>query len=175
MTKKLILIFITLFLLGCGYTTRSLIDPQYRTVYVKPVVNAVKVTGETQEFSKYRSVPPFLEQAFTRSLLERFSLDGNLKVVKEYMADLVVECTITDYVQSTLRYDDDERVEEYRLKMFFSYKVLNRGGDIVRKGNLVANGEYALVGELATSEDRATASVLEDASRKLVDEIIEEW
>ena len=160
---------------GCGYTTRGFLDPQYQTVYVKPVVSSVKVTGETQEFTSFRSVPPFLDQNFTRALISRFSLDGRLRVVKEHAADLIVECTVTDYRQTALRYDTDDSVEEYRLKLYYVYKILGPSGNVIKVSRLVANAEYALVGGLARSQDQATADLLDDAARKLVDEIIEEW
>ena len=165
----------TFYFSGCGYTTRGFIDPQYQSVYVQPVVNKVKVTGETQEFGDFRSVPAFLDQAFTRALIARFNLDGHLRVTKEENADLIVECTITDYKQGTLRYDNDDRVEEYRLKLYYTYRLLDSVGDVVKKGRLVANSEYALVGAAARSEEQAIAELLEDASRRLVDAIIEEW
>ena len=160
---------------GCGYTTRGFLDPQHRTIYVKPVVNSVKVTGETQEFTDFRSVPPFLEQSFTQALISRFGLDGNLKLVKEDAADLVLECTITDFVRSTLRYDDQDRVEEYRLKIYFNYKLFDRGGNVVGKNSLVADSEYALVGRLAKSENQAISELLEEAARKAVEDVIEAW
>ena len=160
---------------GCGYTTRGFIDPQYQTIYIRPVVNKIKVTGETQEFGDFRSVPPFLDQAFTRALISRFNLDGHLRVTNEENADLTVECTMTDYKQGTLRYDNDDRVEEYRLKLYYTYRLLDSVGEVVKKGNLVANSEYALVGAAARSEDQAIAELLNDASRRLVDDIIEAW
>ena len=96
-------------------------------------------------------------------------------MTKEENADLIVECTITDYKQGTLRYDNDDRVEEYRLKLYYTYRLLDSVGDVVKKGRLVANSEYALVGAAARSEEQAIAELLEDASRRLVDAIIEEW
>jgi hypothetical protein len=108
-------------------------------------------------------------------LISRFSLDGNLRVTKEENADLIVECTITDYKQSTLRYDNDDRVEEYRLKLYYTYSLFDSVGDLVKKGRLVANSEYALVGAAARSQDQAIAELLEDAARRLVDDIIEAW
>ncbi|MBN2119820.1 MAG: LptE family protein [Candidatus Omnitrophica bacterium] len=162
--------------LGCGYTTRGFLDPQYRSIYIKPAVNAIGVTGETQEYSNFRSVPPFLDNSFTKALISRFTFDGNLKVTREGNADLVLECTITDFVRSTLRYDNQDRVEEYRLKINFDYKLYNTiSQEVIKHKSLIADSEYALVGSVAKTEDQALTELLEEAARKVTEDIVEAW
>jgi len=159
---------------GCGYTTRGFLNPQYKSILVKPVVNKVSFTGETQEYRSFRSIPPLLEDSFTKALISRFNLDGNLRVVKEE-ADLILETEITDFLRESLRYNREDRIKEHRLKLYFSYKVYGKNGDLIRKNSLIADTTYALEGRLAKSEEEAILELLDDASRRIVEDIIEEW
>lgn len=172
-TSLYTLVFVLFF--GCGYTTRGFLNPEYKTIYVKPVVNTLRVTGETQEYSSFRSVPPFLEDSFTSALISRFNIDGNLRVVQKENADLILECEITDFLRSPLRYDDDDEIEEYRIKIFFRYDLYDSNNDLVEKRNLVANQEYALTGSAAISENQALSELLNDAARRVTESIIEIW
>jgi len=161
---------------GCfGYTTQSFLNPEHKSIYIKPVINNMKFTGETQEYSKFRSMPPLLENSFTQALISRFNLDGSLKIVKEPDADLILECQINDFLRSTLRYDDQDRVEEYRLKIYFDYKLYDRGANLIRQGDMVADAEFAFVGSAARSEARAISELLDDASRRISEDITEVW
>lgn len=160
------------FISGCGYTTRGSLDPAYKTIYVKPVVDKIEVTGETQEYSQFRSVPPLLDNSFTSALISRFNMDGNLKPIDKKTSDLVLETSITDYVRGGLRYDEDDDVEEYRLKLYFEYKLFDSEGELIRNGDLVADTEYNFNTE---SESSAISELLDDAARRLVEHIIEAW
>ena len=154
---------------------KKLADSQYKSIYIRPVVTKVEFTKEDQEYSSFRSIPPFLDNSFTSALISRFNTDGNLKVAKQEGSDLVLECTITDFVRDTLRYDDQDRVEEYRLKIFFNYKLYDIKSQVIRKNNIVADSEYALMGTAARSESEALSELLDDASRRIVEDIVEMW
>lgn len=174
--KKSILLLVALVLFaGCGYTTRGFLNPNYKTVYVKPVVNNVKFTGETQENNTFRSVPPLIENKLTNALFDRFNLDGNLKTVDELGADLVLDCVITDYLREAVRFDDDENVEEHRIKIWYNFTLTDSQGAVIDEKSLIADEEYALTGSNARSEDSALVDLLDDAARRVVEEIIESW
>ncbi len=158
---------------GCGYTTRGFLNPEYKTIYVKPVDNRVRFTGESQEYGKYRSIPPLVEDRFTQAVLSRVNLDGTLKPSDRNNADLVLETQITDYVRDTLRYDDEDRIEEYRLKLYYTYQLYDSNQDLVNKSSLIADAEFVPGG--AGAEDEAVSILLEDAARRIVEDIIEIW
>ncbi len=166
---------VSLFCSGCGYTTRGFLG-SYKSIYIKPVVNKIRVTGETQEYGKYRSIPPLTENKFTRALRDRFNLDGSLQMRNQQKADLVLECSMNDYIREVLRYNDNEGVDEYRIKLQFSYK-LYRGNneELLRTRNLVADTEYTLSGSRAETEDSALDDLLDDAARRVVGDVIEWW
>lgn len=160
---------------GCGYSTRGFINPNYKTVYVRPVENDIKITGETQENDKFRSVPPLLENNLTSALLDRFSLDGSLKTVNESAADLVVEATLNDYFRESIRFDEDDEIEEQRIKLIFTFDMYDAEGALVRSKKLIAHEDYATTGSNARSEEAALDDLMEDAARRLVEDIIEAW
>ena len=160
---------------GCGYTTQGMLDPSYKTVYVKPVVNKVNTTEETKIGEGVRTLPPQLENRFSAALRDRMLRDGNLKSVDQASADLTLEVTITDYAREGMRYDDSKKINEQRLKINFEYVLKNAAGEDVNKGSLMADELYANTGTNARSEDAAMRDLLDDAGRRVVQDIVEAW
>ena len=75
-------------LTGCGYTTRSSLDPKYRTIAVPAFRN------ESHEYD--------LQAALTNAVIRKFVADGRLEVVPASQgsaggADLLVEGVIRGY------------------------------------------------------------------------------
>jgi len=68
---------------GCGYTTRSMIDPNLKTIYIVPFVNDIDLFSEESQDTQYRSYYPLLERDITNRVTSRFVFDGNLKVAKK--------------------------------------------------------------------------------------------
>ncbi len=173
---KYLLLFATFFLViisGCGYTTRGSLNPAYKTVYIEPVTENIEFTGETQSYSDFRSVPPLLDNSFTSALISRFNLTGGLKVVNKNNADLFLETEITDYIRGGLRYDEQDDIEEYRLKMSFKYKLFNAKNELVKENSLSASTEYNISG--GETQSQAISDLLDDAARRLTEDIIESW
>lgn len=175
MKKVLIFVVLGVFAGGC-YSTRGFVNPKYRTIYVAPVKNKIKFTQETQEYSNYRSFPALFENDFTNALIDRFNLDGALKTDNRYFSQLRLETEITDYVRDVLRYNDNDSVEEYRLKLFFKYRLYdNRTNTLVKENSLIADTNYSLTGSGATTEEEALKDLFSDAARRLVEDITEAW
>jgi hypothetical protein len=162
-------------LAGCGYTTQGMLDPSYKTVYVKPVINKINTTEETKVGAGVRTVPPQIENRFTAALRDRMLRDGNLKSVSQDTADLILEVTITDYAREGMRYDDNKKINEQRLKINYDYVLKNAAGEDVNKGSLIADELYANTGTNARSEDAAMRELLDDAGRRVVQDIVEAW
>jgi len=160
---------------GCGYSTRGFLNPEYRTVHVKPVVNAVMFTDETQQLGEFRTIPPLIENTFTQALVDRFALDGGLRTVGLPAADLIVTTTITDYRREALRYTSDEAIEEYRILVEFRFIVATDEGTVIKDAALSADETYALTGSRARSENAAIEELMDDAARRLVESIVESW
>jgi len=177
MVKSKILIFLVIFVFaGCGYTTRGFLNPEYKRIYVEPVKNKIDITNETAEYNSYRSYPPLIENDFTRNLISRFNLDGNLKTTNDKdKSQLDISCEITDFLREVVRSDDNDNVEAYRLKIFYRFYLYDSQGKLLKEVNLSTDKDYSLVGIYAKSEAKAISELLDDAARRVVESIVEEW
>jgi len=91
--------FLAASVLGCGYTSRSSLDPKYRTVAVSAF----------QNYSKEYD----LQAALTNAVIRKFVADGRLEVVKPGNADLLLEGVILGYSLKGLTYDERDEVTQF--------------------------------------------------------------
>ena len=114
---------------GCGYTTRSMIAGQYRTIYIAPFANKVDITRENDQSNNYRLYRPMLETEVTSALVQRFLRDGNLRpVTSRDSADLVLEGSLTDLRKDALRYTSSDDVLEYRVDISVNMSLFENAG-----------------------------------------------
>ncbi len=93
------LLAIALCALGCGYSTRSSLDPQYQTIFVRAFENYSK---------EYDFQAPL-----TNAVIRKFITDGRLKVVNQDQADLLLEGVILSYDLKGLTYDRNDEVTQF--------------------------------------------------------------
>jgi len=84
---------------GCGYTTRSTLDPKYQTIYVSAFHNYGK------EYD--------LQAPLTNAVKRKFITDGRLQLVEEPNADLILEGVVLGYRLRGLTYDVDDEVTQF--------------------------------------------------------------
>ena len=101
-------------LMGCGYTTRSSLDPKYRTIAVPAFRN------ESHEYD--------LQAALTNAVIRKFIADGRLQVVPASQAsaegaDLLVEGVIRGYKLEGLTYDKNDEVTQFICKVTVDVRV----------------------------------------------------
>jgi len=84
---------------GCGYTTRSSLDPKYHTIAVEPFQNL------SREYD--------LQAPLTNALLRAFTVDGRLEVVDAPHADLLLQGVILDYSLKGLTFDENDEVTQF--------------------------------------------------------------
>ena len=171
-------------LAGCGYTTRSLISKDYRSIYVEHFVNKIDITGDTSVARRYKLYHPLLENDITRSVIDRFILEGNLRVTSEEDADLCLRAELVDYRQDALRYTgtDYKDVEEYRASIYVNLSLWdNRSGSLLWEiDNFVGDTTY-FTGKTtsstgtAKSESAAITDAIEDLARRIVERVVEAW
>jgi len=102
---------------GCGYTTRSLITGKYKSIYIPQFINKIDITQEANAAMKYTIYKPMLESDITKSVINRFLYDGNLRPAKSDSADVVLKGELLEFRRDPLRYDSSDNVEEYRLTL----------------------------------------------------------
>ncbi|MFA5093701.1 MAG: LptE family protein [Candidatus Omnitrophota bacterium] len=166
---------------GCGYSTHSLAYSKSTTIYIRPFENKVDLNIGTDLSDKnpYRLYRPGMEVKITNAVINRFQIDGYLKVVsREDDADLVLNGSLINYEKQPLRYDQlSENVEEYRANIIVDISledVMNSKTVWAEKG-FVGYKEYALTGPKAQSEESAVNEAVEDLARRVVERTVEDW
>lgn len=172
-----IILLIALFSIsGCGYTTRSLLPTEFKTIYVENFVNKIKVTAESSDERMYRGYRPGMEIDVTKAIRDKYLFDGNLKVTDSQDADLVLTGELVDFRNESLRYDRNDNVLEYRVRMVVNIKLYTKDGKTrwVEDG-FAGESLYNTTGSLAKSESTAIKEAEADLARRVVERTIEEW
>jgi len=168
----LVVIFLCVTTLSCGYTTRSAFIEQYRTVYVAPFENSIDFTAESRRSFYF----PLIEVKTRNQVMDRFLFDGNLRVATAETADLLIKGVLIDYTRGALRYTDDDDVQEYRVQVFADVTLEDsREEKVVWKKRVVGESSYFISGSLATTESSAVDAAILDLARRIVENVIEYW
>lgn len=175
--KTIIFILLFSFMSGCGYSSRSLIDPSIKTIYVKPFENKIDFGVEGSTYSKLRTYFPRLETDITSAVVNRFIFDGNLKVVKEKDADVILKGELVEYRRDVLRYDENENVEEYRLSIIVNISLydVKKEKTVWTENGFTGDTDYFLSGSNAKSESAAITDGITDLARRIVERAVENW
>ncbi len=163
---------------GCGYTTRSSIYPAGTTIAIKPFVNKINISDETSENRRLISYFPLLETKVTNAVVDRFLLDGNLKVGRLENSDLILEGEVARYQRDALQYaDNNEDVTEYRVTLFANLTLRNaKTQEVVwQENNFAGDATYYTRGPLVKSETSAVEAAISDLSRRIVERVVESW
>jgi hypothetical protein len=176
--------FLIAVLAGCGYTTRSMISTKYKSIYITPFLNKVDITQETYSANKYRIYRPMLETDITKKVINQYLFDGNLKPVKNSLADLVLKGELVEYRKDPLSYTpNNEDVTEYRINIYVNLSLWDPKENKLVWGENNFNGNYSYFTSFAptnvsmgrTSEDAAVTKAVEDLARRIVERTVEQW
>ncbi len=170
-------VFCSFSLAACGYTTRSLITNQFKTIYVQPFVNKVDITNEAYQENRYRIYRPTLESDVTQAVINRYLLDGNLRPAKQEDADLVLKGELVEFRRDPLSYSDSDTVTEYRLNIVVNLTLLDKKENktLWSENNFTGDTTYFTTGANAKTEDTAINDALTDLGRRIVERTVEQW
>ncbi|MBU1726100.1 MAG: hypothetical protein KJ880_00490 [Candidatus Omnitrophica bacterium] len=173
----MLVIGFSLILSGCGYTTRSAIQGEYKSIYVQGFINKVILTNSAYAENKYRIYRPFVETEITKYVTDKFLFDGNLKPVDEGIADLTLQGELIDFRKDPLRYDNDDNVLEYRVNLVINMRLIDNKTNkkLWEENGFTGDSSYFVSGQQATTEDDAVRSALADLSRRVVERTVEMW
>ncbi len=162
---------------GCGYTTRSMISNKFRSIYIASFTSKIDITREADTGNKYKIYRPYLETDITKTVINKFLLDGNLKVVKEGAADLVLKGELVEFRKDPLRYSDSDEVEEYRVNLMVDIILWdNKDNKLVwEEKGFTGDTSYFTTGASAKSESLAINEAITDLSRRIVERTVEQW
>jgi len=171
------LFVLSVFLAGCGYTRQTHLPEYVRTIHVKPVKNAIDLSQEITDKSRFTTYRPGLEVELTNAIIDRFIFDGHLQVVEENKADVVIQSSLIAYRRDALRFAGEDDPIEFRLSVIadVTAKDVHSQKSLWERANLVGDATYYLSGPLARSEDEAVSEAVEDLARRVVEETLEVW
>jgi len=158
---------------GCGYTTGSLLPAQYKTLHVEPFTNRVEFVSENVR----GLYVPQLESKVRTSIIDRFQMDGHLRLNDSDKSDLVLKGELLGFERDDLRTDDNQNVQEYRLRIIVSLTMVdNTTGQVFwKESSFAGESTYFTSGPQAKSESEALNDTMLDLSRRVVERTIENW
>jgi len=171
-----LVLWCSLLLTGCGYTTKTILPDNVKTVHVDIFINDIDITKEVGVKDKYEVYRPNLEVDLRDTIVSRIFLDGNLKVADKGSADAVLEGKIKEYRKDPLRYQN-EVVQEYRISIVCDIKLVNQKDSKVlfEEGNVTGDTTYFTTGTLQKTEASALNDAMSDFSRRIINKIVENW
>ena len=169
---------------GCGYTTRSSLDPMYQSIAVSPFYD------QSKEYD--------LQAPLTNALVRKFITDARLRVVTPEEADLLLEGVITDLHRKGLTYDRSDDVTQSLFVVTAAVRLTDlKTGEVVFQEPVMAgetsfytkaagqssdrlrgNAEVYLanVRSFATEEEnRAASEALEQLATDIFYRVVEPW
>ena len=179
--KRFPVFFLILSVLGllpsCGYTATRILPAHYRTIYVEPIQNRIPITEEIGEKAGFVTNFPQIEERVTREVIQRFLIDGNLRIANQpNQADLVLTGNLLDFYRQALRRRDDDTVEEYRLNLTVGLTLRDKEGKLLlEEPALIGDSTYFVSGPSAKTESAAVDDLVTDFSRRVVEWVIEYW
>lgn len=162
---------ISLTLQGCGYTTRSAMPENVKSIYVKTVVNKINVA----EIIAYK---PGLEIDITNAIVKRLQRDGNLKVAKTpEEADVILESDLIRFDQEGLRFSRLETSQELKIYLVLSMRLRDEKSQqiIWEEQNFSGDQEYFISQLRDQAQNDAADLAVERLARNVVDRIVEDW
>jgi hypothetical protein len=161
---------------GCGYTTKTVLPDNIKTIHVDIFKNGIDVAKEVSGKDKYEVYRPNLEVDLRDSIVNRIFLDGSLKMADKDSADAILEGKILQYRKDPLRYEN-EVVQEYRISIVCDIKLINQNGSKVlfEEKNITGDATYFTTGVLQKTETSALSDAMSDLARRIINRIVENW
>ena len=128
------------FLVGCGYTTQSSLDPMYQSIAVSPF---------------YDKSPHYdLQAPLTNALARKFMMDNRLQVAPPDEADLLLEGILLDIERRGLTTDRDE-VTQALLVVTASARLTDlKSGTVLWQEPVIAGEKSFYTRAAGASSDR---------------------
>jgi outer membrane lipopolysaccharide assembly protein LptE/RlpB len=144
---------------ACGYSLRGTLPEDIRTVAVPVFAN--------------RTPEPAVENIITRAVVEAFSANGRLRVVRSEEADAVLEGEITGYQLQSVAFDPAANVRQYRLLVTLNLRVrdLRKNRVMFERASFQERADFrvpAAVAETLVREDAALRGAAVEIARTVV-------
>ncbi len=169
-------IFLTaaVFIQGCGYTTKTALRPEWKTIYISPVVNDINFSNQYER----PLYVPLLEVKIRNAVSERLLRDGYLTIVnRPEDADITLAIRLREFRHDPVRYDDDGNISEWRVAIVVSLELMEQEtrSIIWKVDNFAGSQERFRLGSQTSSEDTAVDTAVADLARRVIDSVVELW
>lgn len=158
---------------GCGYTTSSALPGHLKTIFVEPFPNNIDYATE-----RTRNIYiPLLEIKVRNAIIDRFLFDGNLRIVEEDVADMILQGELIGYDRVPLRFTDEDAPEEFRVEIVVNLTLIDTKYNKViwQENSFVGDSDFFRVGTEAVPENVAVEKARLDLARRVVERTIENW
>ena len=155
---------------GCGYTRKTVLPQEMKTIYVDTVKNEIPL-------DHLYAYQPGLEIDITNAIIRRLQQDGILQVAKREDADVILDSKLIGYEQEGLRFTSLESIEEYRLFIALNMTLINsKTKEVIwRERNFSGDAEYFVSGVRSLAREEASHRAIDRLARNVVDRIVEDW
>jgi uncharacterized lipoprotein YehR (DUF1307 family) len=155
---------------GCGYTRKTVLPRNVKTIYVETVKN--KLDPE-----KIYAYQPGIEMDITNAVIQRLQQDGTLKVVEQKKADAILKTNLMSLDQEGLRFTSLEGVSQYRLFIVVALKLVDaKTGDLLwEEPNFSGETEYYVTTVTSIGEQKAAVDAVRRIAYNIADRITEDW
>jgi len=170
MRNWILLLTLTSIISGCGYTQQTVLPRNIKTIHIDTIKNKIPV-GEVYAYH------PGLEVDIRNAIVRRLQKDGNLKVVDREAADAILEADLIRFHQEGLRFTSLESVEEYRLYIILSMRLIDgkKGDEIFSEPEFSGDSEYFVSDVRSIAREEAARQAIDQLAVNVVDRIVEDW
>ena len=155
---------------GCGYTRKTVLPRNIRTIYVETVKNKL----DAENLYAYQ---PGLEMDITNAVIQRLQQDGTLKVVEQQKADAILKTDLMSLEQEGLRFNSLEGVSQYRLFIVVRLKLVDaKTGELIwEEPNFSGDTEYYVTTVTSIGQQKASVDAVHRLAYNIADRITEDW
>ncbi len=171
MTRRLVLGVVSAALLapvaaGCGYSLRGNLPRHLKTVAVPIFAN--------------RTREPAVENIITQAVVEAFSTNGRLHVVRPEEADSILEGEITSYDLQSVAFDPGANVRQFRLVVTLNlrFRDLRQNQVVYDRSGVQERADFRVPGTVSATiarEETALRTAAVDIGRAIVSFTIERF
>lgn len=155
---------------GCGYTQKTVLPRNIKTIYVETVKNKLVV----EDIYAYQQG---LEMDITNAVIRRLQQDGTVKVVHQKNANAILKTDLLAFEQEGLRFNQLEEVKEYRVFIVVRLKLVDaKTGDLIwEEPNFTGDNEYYVTDITSIGEQKAAMDAVDRLAYNIVDRVVEDW
>ena len=155
---------------GCGYTRKTVLPRNMKTIYVETVKNKLNA----ENIYAYQQG---LEMDITNAVIQRLQQDGTMKVVEQGKADAILKTDLISLEQEGLRFNSLEGVSQYRLFIVVRLRLVDsKTGDLIwEEPNFSGDTEYYVTTVTSIGSQKAAVDSVHRLAYNIADRVVEDW